>query len=199
MILPGVNLSTPARSMPWTGNRVADTILREMEAHRKRLGAQLLELRKARGWSQEDAAHEIGVGVKTWRLWERAKTLPYDSNIRRLAEVFEVDPDYFGQLRPAPLGLDVESAAEPLAETLAQLLAAVTKQNELLERQSEVLERIEARLGEDRGVRDEIAELISRRGQELVRGLTEDEPDPPPNPRQPVAAATTPADRRRTR
>lgn len=84
-----------------------------MEAHRKRLGAQLLELRKARGWSQEDAAHEIGVGVKTWRLWERAKTLPYDSNIRKLAEVFEVDPDYFGQIRPAPLGLEAVGQAPP--------------------------------------------------------------------------------------
>lgn len=149
--------------MPWTGGRVADTILREMEAHRKRLGAQLLALRKAKGWNQEDAAHEIGVGVKTWRLWERGKTLPYDSNIRRIADVFALDPDELG-VRPAPLGIGADDDAQDdrLTDRLASIEQRVSEQlaehaakvEALLARQSAILERIESAIGrEERAVR----------------------------------------------
>lgn len=177
--------------MPWSSGRVADTILRQMEAHRKRLGAQLLELRKGRGWNQDDAAHEVGVGVKTWRLWERGKTMPYDSNIRKIADVFGIDPDELGQDRPAPLGivayadtpelLEQLKSENALAEVLAQLHAAVTKQNELLERQTKILDRIEAAIK----VEDETAtrlaaaedEWVQRTLQKALTALSEHEDD----------------------
>lgn len=110
--------------MPWTNHRVADTILRQMEAQRRRFGARIKALRKERGWSQEDAAHEVGVGVKTWRLWEGGKTTPYDANIRKLAKAFDIAPDELIEPPDAPLGL----GAAPPEASLAVVLAAIKDQ-----------------------------------------------------------------------
>lgn len=122
--------------MPWTQSRVAVTIVREMEAHRKRMGQQLLGLRKARGWNQEDAAHNVGVSVKTWRLWERGKTTPYDSNLRRIGTAFEIDPAVLLESKPVPLGLgESGTIAHEWADRIeAQLTGVVVKLDEVLER-----------------------------------------------------------------
>lgn len=52
------------------------------------LGQRLAELRGENGWSQERAAHEVGVSERTWRSWETGKRWPQPDNWERLAVVF---------------------------------------------------------------------------------------------------------------
>lgn len=100
-----------------------------MEDHRKAVGARLRELRKSRSWSQEDAAHEIGVAVKTWSNWERGRTDPYDSNWKRITEVFEVDVSEIRGTPPAPLALSTETEWQKrIEEKLDAILALLHEQ-----------------------------------------------------------------------
>ena len=50
-------------------------------------------LREMRGMrSQEEVARLVGVSVVTYGNIERRRHVPYDRTIRRIAEVFKVDP-----------------------------------------------------------------------------------------------------------
>lgn len=80
-------------------------------------------------------------------------------------------------------GVDAPATPDEVASLLAQ-------QNDLLARQSDVLQSIEARLREQQTVRDEVADLIEARGREIVQGRPAAEPDPQPVPRQTSAAGT---------
>lgn len=84
-----------------------------MEEHRKVVGQRLRDLRKARGMNQEDAAHAVGVAVKTWSNWERGATAPYDSNWKKIRETFDVDTADIIGTPPAPLGLGRNPAGNP--------------------------------------------------------------------------------------
>lgn len=178
--------------MPWTHAPVAASILREMEAQRRRLGERLRDLRKGRGWSQEDAAHAVGVGVKTWHTWEAGKRTPYDSNLRKIGAAFDVDPSSLMD-RPAPLGLvevddsppvwarrleeklnSVEAANLERAVVARQVQELVAQQNDLLERQSEILANIEALVLSEK-VREALREAAQLREQEQ-RALEEGDP-----------------------
>lgn len=103
-----------------------------MHEHRLKVGERLKALRKARGWNQEDAAHHVGVAVKTWSNWERGRTDPYDANWRKIAEVFDVEPADIIGTPPAALGLGGEPAPV-VAEILTRVAALETMVAELLE------------------------------------------------------------------
>lgn len=136
-----MTLSSHAREMPWT-RHLASKMMRAMEDYRAGVGARLLALRKSRNLSQEDAAHLVGVGVKTWHNWESGKRSPYESNWRRIAEAFEIDVQPIRGTPPAPLGLDlpedngdiaaqlqeIRSELAELREQHAQLLALFTRE-----------------------------------------------------------------------
>lgn len=49
-------------------------------------------LREDRHLSQEDAAHELGVSVKTIRAWEKGRGIKWP-NAQRAGEFYEVDPE----------------------------------------------------------------------------------------------------------
>jgi len=61
----------------------------------KGLEEKLKELRKRRGWSQEDLAHEVGVSLSTIQRWERKVTnRPFrlaQRELRRLFQESEID------------------------------------------------------------------------------------------------------------
>lgn len=63
-----------------------------MADYQEEVGARLRRLRETRNWTQAEAAQAVGVGSKTWHLWETGKTHPYERNWRRLGEVLGVDP-----------------------------------------------------------------------------------------------------------
>lgn len=138
IIVLGMAMSSPAVSMPWTHRHVADTIRRAMSDYQEGVGRRLFALRKSRDLSQEDAAHLVGVGVKTWHLWERGKTAPYDQNWRKIGEAFNVDTAELRGTPPAPLALGdgegdgpdqldrIEADVSVLRDELAELRQAVT-------------------------------------------------------------------------
>lgn len=56
------------------------------------LGSVIRELRKARGWSQDDVAGRVGVKLLAYGKWERDQANPTDDNLVSLARVFGIDP-----------------------------------------------------------------------------------------------------------
>jgi len=59
-----------------------------------KLGEKLQKLRKARGWSQEELAGELGVSRQAVSRWESDETLPDAANILKLSDLFGVTTDY---------------------------------------------------------------------------------------------------------
>lgn len=126
--------------------------------------------------------YEAGGGI----VWEKAKLL---------AQVLQMDVQEMmsgervingGTFRQVdtPELLETLNGDTSLSDVLAELLAAVNRQNQLLARQSDILDAIEERLKEDRSVRDEIAAVIESRGRDVVQGLPEDAPSRKPKPRR---------------
>lgn len=130
--------------------------------------------------------YEKGGGI----VWEKAKLL---------ARVLQVDAHAMMTGDDEDAGVPPDPFPTTLEGALAEFAQAIRKQNDLLERQSEILDRIEGRLGADEAVRDELADLIQRRGREIVEGLPPtSEPDPTPEPPRSPAAAKKPAAKPRT-
>lgn len=148
-----------------------------MEAYRRRFGRRLLELRKRRGWSAEDAAHEVGVSSKTWHNWESGKRNPYDSNKRRIAKAFGIDVEDLAVDLPSPLGLGSGLAnANQLDQIEAKvngLLALVGLLAERLMDPGELRELTEGELAE---LRREAQEALSQRMQAPPSPEGADEP-----------------------
>lgn len=158
-------------SITWTPQGVADSLRRVVEEHRQAVGARLRSLRKAHGWSQEEAAYRVGVTLKTWGDWERGKRDPYDGNWKKIGEAFEVDPaDVRGTpVSPLALGAPTERSLnddlssrldrlEEIAQQNQRLLIAVAAAAGLIEQPAAVqarrdleplLERIEQAAGRD--------------------------------------------------
>ncbi len=55
--------------------------------------ATIAELRKARRLTQFELAGLVGVRPESIHKWETGRAVPYDRNIRKLAEVFGVEMD----------------------------------------------------------------------------------------------------------
>jgi transcriptional regulator with XRE-family HTH domain len=91
-------------------------------ALRKKLGAQIVKVRKRRGWSQADLARRLGVQRERLGTWERGRTAPGLEDLALLSEVLEVPFEELG------LGWRAEeplSAAELLE--LARHFVAMTR------------------------------------------------------------------------
>lgn len=58
------------------------------------LSQKIMELRKQRGWSQEDLAEELGVSRQSISKWEQGLSMPELEKIIKLGEVFQVSTDY---------------------------------------------------------------------------------------------------------
>lgn len=54
---------------------------------------RLLELRKQKGWSQEELGYKINVSRQTISKWEAGQTTPELEKLRILAEIFEITVD----------------------------------------------------------------------------------------------------------
>jgi transcriptional regulator with XRE-family HTH domain len=55
------------------------------------IGRRLKELRKARGWLQQDAAQKLDITVKHYSQLERNKAQPSMALLEKIAELFEVE------------------------------------------------------------------------------------------------------------
>ena len=65
-------------------------------------GEKLQELRKARGWSQEELAGQIHVSRQALSKWESGGAVPDTENIIALSRLFGVTTDYLLGREPAP-------------------------------------------------------------------------------------------------
>ena len=83
---------------------------------------KLQKLRKARAWTQEELAEQVGVSRQSLSKWESDGALPDTANIILLADLFGVTTDYLlrdGEEVPTPTA-PVESAAVPQVIQLIQ-------------------------------------------------------------------------------
>lgn len=55
----------------------------------EQLREKVKELRKKKGWSQEDMAHEVGVSLSTVQRWERQGGKPTRLARRELRRLFQ--------------------------------------------------------------------------------------------------------------
>lgn len=58
------------------------------------LADKIVALRKKKGWSQEELAHQLDVSRQAVSKWESAASIPDLDKILRLGQVFEVSTDY---------------------------------------------------------------------------------------------------------
>lgn len=111
-------------------------------------GERLRTLRRERQLSQEDAAHEIGVSVKTIRAWEKGSGIR-PRNAKAAGRFYKVEP---ASLVDHELGLASENGSSPQPEgsaTAEQLREARSEIAELRGELSEVrtaLSRVESLL-----------------------------------------------------
>lgn len=154
---------------------------------------------------QDQAAARAGVTARQWQRWESGQSVPYARNLAEVADAFEFDVAEFydgpagkeAAATPSPFtGKTDDSRVLELLESVQQL---VLNQNELLARQSEILDRIEDAVRRDDEVRDEIADLIQQRGREIVAGRPPaSETDPPRGRSRPAGAKSPRATKPRT-
>ena len=59
-----------------------------------KLSDKLIELRKEKGWSQEDFAEKLDVSRQAISRWENGSALPDAQNLFRISKLFNVSADY---------------------------------------------------------------------------------------------------------
>lgn len=126
-----------------------------MALRNQEIGARLRELRGQR--PQTVVADEIGVAERTYQNWEAGDAKPSYRNLQRLAEYYRVGEDFIltgegaAPEAPDPFAGHAESR---VAELLGAVEKLLHKQNDLLARQSRILERIEGAIeAEDESAR----------------------------------------------
>lgn len=96
---------------------------------------KLIMLRKKKGWSQEELAHELGVSRQSVSKWEGAQSIPDLDKIVRLSKLFGVSTDYLlkddleelPEVKAEPAGKIKEEEQKPDdPETAYMTLADVT-------------------------------------------------------------------------
>ena len=84
---------------------------------------KLVQLRKSKGWSQEDLAEKLNVSRQTISRWENGTALPDAENLRQLSHLFDVSSDYL-------LNDDYESDDDlPRVKTVEAILDNTVKKN----------------------------------------------------------------------
>ena len=58
------------------------------------LGEKIVQLRKQRGWSQEELASQLGISRQAVSKWESAASIPDLDKIISMSRLFEVSTDY---------------------------------------------------------------------------------------------------------
>ena len=73
------------------------SVAHAMEGYRERMAANIKEAREAKALGPGEVADKIGVSPRAVERWESGQSLPQRANLRKLAELFEVD---VSDLRP---------------------------------------------------------------------------------------------------
>jgi transcriptional regulator with XRE-family HTH domain len=107
------------------------------------LGERIKELRKEKGWLQEELADKIGTDARQISRYENGRITPSTEAIVKLAEAFDVSIDYLlidkaprRSLRVSDLGLlnrleEIQSLSDDDRSSLLRILDALVAKNKM--------------------------------------------------------------------
>lgn len=87
------------------------------------LSEKIMELRKKKGWSQEELAEKLDISRQSVSKWESGGSIPDIDRILTLSRLFEVSTDY---LLKDELQLDVASSVEPSEDNQEQTTRSIS-------------------------------------------------------------------------
>lgn len=113
---------------------------------------QIRHHRALRGLNQADVAAMVGVELRTYQRWEAGERMPYKRHVLELAQALDVDVEVLtGTLTTADTLLRIEQGVIDNNRLLRQAIVnaasnglseEIAQQNDLLARQTLILERI---------------------------------------------------------
>lgn len=68
----------------------------------KKIGDYLAQLRKQKGMSQADLAHELGITPQAVSKWERGKSMPVFAQLLRVCALLDTSPDTLFRIANEP-------------------------------------------------------------------------------------------------
>jgi transcriptional regulator with XRE-family HTH domain len=107
------------------------------------LGEKIVELRKEKGWSQDELAEKIEGGGRQISKYENNKTMPSAEVVIKLAEIFNVSVDYllFDGIPKTPLKYkyqellykikSLENISDEDSKALVTIIDAIITKNKL--------------------------------------------------------------------
>lgn len=72
------------------------------------LETKLRKLREQKGWSQMDVAHQLDISQSAYNKWEAGQAKPTLQNLKKIAEIFEVD--FYDLIQEQIPNLDLSNA-----------------------------------------------------------------------------------------
>jgi transcriptional regulator with XRE-family HTH domain len=188
--------------MGWTRRTAAVTLLHVTELQQREMGERVARLRDAAGMTNESLARKAGLSTKTVSRFVNGKHEARVATIEALAKALRVPEREIRGAPPSPFA-EGKRASDTAEDRLAQLEQRVTKQladharkvEELLRRQSRILQRIEQAIAIEEKTATRLAvdgeawadALIAR-----VQAELRDEPPTPAPKRKAPAKSQTP-------
>lgn len=188
----------------WQTTRNARTLRAYMALRNQEIAGRIRELRGRR--PQTVVAEAIGVAERTYQNWEAGDAKPNYRSLQRLAEYYGIGEDYILSGRGTAPAADVEAPGgapdpfpalgvdEQISRMEARLAGLIETQNDLLARQSQILEGIEAAIRRDEeaaqarvAAEDAWVERVVTRAREALAG---DPPSRGSSRRKPSRSAT---------
>lgn len=102
---------------------------------RQQMGSRIRDLRKAKGWSQEKAANEIGCSWRAVQRWERGAVTPQWGSVEAMARAFGVTTDQILGTENAREEGVIPDSLSTRVDKLTLLLAALQAQVDQLLRE----------------------------------------------------------------
>jgi transcriptional regulator with XRE-family HTH domain len=143
----------------------------EMTLRQRAMGRRIAELRERAHLTQEAAADKAGVTLRAYQKWEAGGGIQY-ANLQKLADVFSVPVDRITGEEATPDPFQTASQLDRIEKTLetasverqdlvAHLAARIAEQNQLLSRQSKIIEGIERLLSRQSAVLESIEKTVA--------------------------------------
>lgn len=118
------------KTLGWTSSAETARFRAAMEEQqRQRLAQRLKDLRKYKGWTEPELAHEAGVSIQTISRLENGQTEnPRDNTIQRLANAYKMTREELAGPRTSPEEMDraYESQLDDIKAKLELLLSRST-------------------------------------------------------------------------
>ena len=103
------------------------------EQIRRQIGNRIRELRKAKGWSQEKAAQEVGCSWRAMQRWEKGTVTPQWGSVEALAKAFGVTTDQImGTVDAKEAGIEPDSISTRVDKLTLRMAALQAQVDQLL-------------------------------------------------------------------